>query len=470
MKRRIFLQQTGMIGMGFLGLNAFLEACTGPGTGRKSVMTLSDGYGPLIPDPNRIMNLPKGFSYQMIAQEGETMSDGLFHPGRADGMATFALENGKILLICNHEISPDDPEQGAFGEQYELLEKVSSEQFYDYGRGIMPCLGGTTSMLIDPETGQVEKSWMSLAGTIRNCAGGPTPWGSWLTCEENTNLADDQLEQNHGYVFEVPATAEISMAAPIPIKAMGRFNHEAVAVDPKTGIVYETEDQGDSLIYRYIPIEPGNLHAGGKLQALVVNGRPGLDTRNWPDTLVGGEEMPYKQPLTVSWIDMDDVESPEDDLRVRGYEAGAARFARGEGIWFGDGELYFACTNGGRIQAGQVFRYQPSPFEGTPEETNQPGVLELFLESDNSDLLKSCDNLTIADSGHIFLCEDQNSARIVGVSPSGDLYHFAHNVGYESEFAGAVFSPDGKFLFVNLQVPGITLAITGPWKQSDSIS
>ncbi len=470
MKRRIFLQQTGMIGVGFLGLSAFLEACAGPETGRKSIMTLSDGYGPLVPDPKGIMNLPQGFSYQIIAKEGETMEDGLRHPGRADGMATFALENGKILLICNHEISPDDPELGAYGAEYELLGMVDPEQFYDYGNGVMPCLGGTTSMLIDPKTGQVEQSWMSLAGTVRNCAGGPTPWGSWLTCEENTNRANDILEQDHGYVFEVPATDEISIAPPIPIKAMGRFNHEAVAVDPKTGIVYETEDRGDSLIYRYIPVEPGNLHAGGKLQALVVNGRPGLDTRNWPDTLMGGEEMPYKEPLAVSWVDMDDVESPEDDLRFRGYEAGAARFARGEGIWFGDGELYFACTNGGRIQAGQIFRYQPSPFEGRPEEVNQPGVLELFLESDSTELLKSCDNLTIADSGHIFLCEDQDSARIVGVSPNGDLYHFAHNVGYDSEFAGATFSPDGTFLFVNLQVPGITLAITGPWKQGDSIS
>lgn len=458
-----------MIGMGFLGLNAFLEACTGPESARKSIMALSDGYGPLVPDPSGIINLPEGFSYQVIAEKGEVMADGLLHPGRADGMATFVLENGKILLVCNHEISPGDPEEGAFGESYELLDKVAPEQLYDYGRGLMPCLGGTTSMLIDPATGKVEKSWMSLAGTIRNCAGGPTPWGSWLTCEENTARAGEELEQDHGYIFEVPATADVSMAVPTPIKAMGRFNHEAVAVDPKTGIVYETEDQGDSLIYRYLPTEPGNLLAGGKLQALVVNGRPGLDTRNWPDTIAGGE-MPYKEPLAVSWIDIHDVESPEDDLRIQGYEAGAARFARGEGIWFGDGELYFACTNGGRIQAGQIFRYQPSPFEGTPEEANQPGVLELFLESDSTELLKSCDNLTIADSGHIFLCEDQISPRIVGVTPSGELYHFAHNVGYESEFAGAAFSPDGNYLFVNIQVPGITLAITGPWKQGDSIS
>ncbi len=460
MKRRIFIQQTGLASLGFWGLSALLESCTSP-AGKTAVFAPTTGYGPLMPDPKGIVNLPEGFTYQVIATRGQTMSDGLRHPGKADGMATFAAPDGKVLLICNHEISAGDAEEGPFGDGYELLENVPSDHLYDYGRGLLPCLGGTTTLLFDPATGKVEKSWLSLAGTIRNCAGGLTPWGSWLSCEENTAVAGEELEKNHGYVFEVPATTEIGLAEPFPLKEMGRFNHEAVAVDPRTGIVYETEDRGDGLFYRFIPNEPGKLRAGGKLQALVVRDQPAFDTRNWPDTPT---PLPTRQPLAVSWIDIDNVESPDDDLRIKGFEAGAARFARGEGIWFGDEELYFACTNGGSIKAGQVFRYRPGEFEGEENEAEGPGTLELFLEPNNTQLLESCDNLTIAPSGHLFLCEDKDSPRIVGVSPAGDLYHFAHNVGYESEFAGATFSPDGKHLFVNIQHPGLTLAITGPWE------
>ena len=123
---------------------------------------------------------------------------------------------------------------------------------------------------------------------------------------------------------------------------MGRFNHEAIAVDPKTGIVYQTEDRHDGLLYRFIPNVKGQLARGGKLQALVVEDAAALDTRNWEE-----QRVPVGSKLTVRWLEMDEVESPKDDLRQRGFAKGAARFARGEGMWYAEGSIYFACTNGG---------------------------------------------------------------------------------------------------------------------------
>ena len=218
---------------------------------------LDPGYGPLLPDSEGILNLPEGFSYRIISRKGDPMTDGFFVPGRGDGMAAFAGPDGKIIVIRNHEISPGDKEQGPFGENLELLSKLSEADLYDYGRGNLPCLGGTSTFVYNPASGEIETEYLSLIGTIRNCAGGPTPWNSWITCEENTSIANSKLEKNHGYNFEVPASATPLLTKPQPIKEMGRFNHEAVCVDPSTHIVYQTEDRGDGLIYRYLPNTKG---------------------------------------------------------------------------------------------------------------------------------------------------------------------------------------------------------------------
>lgn len=302
---------------------------------------------------------------------------------------------------------------------------------------------------------------MSLSGTYRNCAGGVTPWGSWLTCEEDvTTKEEDNVEQDHGYVFEVPAKHK-GLVEPVPIKATGRFNHEAVAVDPKSGVVYLTEDRNDGLIYRFIPNEKENLLAGGKLQALVIKDQKEFDTRNWDETTIKLNEK-----LEVVWLDVDDVLSPKDDLRLRGFEAGAARFARGEGMWMGDDEVYFACTNGGNARFGQIFKYQLSPNEGTAQETEQPATLELYAESEDKSVLHMCDNVTIAPWGDVFLCEDNGELNhIKGINKKGEIYTFACNRSSESELTGAVFSPSGKTLFVNVQENGDVVAITGPWNE-----
>ena len=454
-----------MVSLGFVGLQTFLattlDSCSEyykPTRGN----LLNDRYGKLKKDPAGILNLPEGFSYKIIARRGQPMSDGLVHPDKPDGMATFAGKNGKIILIRNHELMPTN--FSAFGKEYELLEKADPQLMYDMRRGNLPCTGGTTTLIINESTLEVEKSWLSLGGTLRNCAGGPTPWGSWISCEEIVVPATNGYEYGHGYNFEVPATEGGEIAPPIPLKAMGQFNHEAVCVNPKTGIVYQTEDRDDGLIYRFIPNVPGKLHEGGKLQALAIKGASMSSARNWrSDELT----FPMSQLLDVEWVDLEHVHDLEDDdLRRRGRMKGATIFARGEGMWFGNNEIYFACTSGGYTKTGQIFRYIPSPHEGTPQEDSKPGRLELFLEPNNTDLLRHCDNLTVAPWGDVVFCEDNERPRTFGVTSDGQFYKIAESIRYKSEFAGGVFSPSGKTYFINIQHAGLTLAIQGPWQNT----
>ena len=414
-------------------------------------------YGPLSNDVNGILNLPEGFSFKTIARAGKKMDDGFFRPDKPDGMATFAgSHEDEVILLCNHELMPAD--LGPFGSNGRLLKNLPENKIYDLGKDGNLCNGGVTTMVYDEKEGKLTQSFLSLAGTLRNCAGGKTPWGSWISCEEIVTSPNDKLIKDHGFNFEVKATSTPHISDPIPLIDMGKFNHEAVCIDPKTSIVYQTEDRPDGLIYRFIPNTKQKLQDGGKLQVLVVKDQQGLDTRNWVEPIVE-----IGQKLEVEWMDIDDVLSPEDDLRVRGFNNGAAVFARGEGMWFGEGELYFACTNGGPKRNGQVFKYTLSRYEGQPDESEHPGKLELFVESDHEDLLQNCDNLTIAPWGDVIVCEDNMQPKIIGITPEGRLYHIAENIGYKSEFAGITFSPSGKTLFVNIQHEGMTLAITGPW-------
>ncbi|HMG94424.1 MAG TPA: alkaline phosphatase PhoX, partial [Chryseolinea sp.] len=336
--RREFIRSSAMVGLGFLGLYKFSIAQDLPTSNNV-------GYGPLLPDPKGVFNLPKGFTYQVISKQGNTMSDGFLVPGNADGMATFKAKNDRTIIIRNHENTALDLRNGPFGKTNELLSKIDGKKFYDYGSGKTPGLGGTTTLIYNHTTKKVEKEFLSLAGTIRNCAGGPTPWDTWITCEESVERANGTLEKDHGYTFEVPANENGGIAEPLPIKGMGRFNHEAVAVDPKTGIVYLTEDDGEGLIYRFIPKTRSKLLQGGKLQALVFREQRSYDTRNWAG--ISPNIIEPKRKFQVNWIDLEDIESPRNDLRHRGFIKGAARFARGEGMWYGNNEIYFACTNGG---------------------------------------------------------------------------------------------------------------------------
>lgn len=447
--------------MGFAGLSTSLAR----GSTASLLSSLSQragldpalGFGPLIEDPRGILDLPQGFSYHIFSRTGERMDDGLSVPGKHDAMGAFpyinndgSIDPDRTVIVRNHEIEDAHKTTGPFKHIDDLL-GFDHAKLYDAGHG-RPSRGGTTTMVYNTKSKSLESHWMSLAGTERNCAGGITPHNTWLTCEETASVKGERFEQDHGYVFEVPVTTTPSLADPTPIKAMGRFMHEACCTDPRTGIVYMTEDRHDGLIYRYVPMDRDNLHAGGKLQTLRVDHTPSFDTRNWDSINVKPNE-----PVTASWITLDDVESPSDDLRYRGFNAGAARFARGEGMWWGNNGAYFAATTGGRGYHGQIWRLIPDPVNGVDR-------LELFAEPKDPSVLHRADNVSFSPWGDLVVCEDENEPpRMLGITPDGEFYIIGRNATSNSEFAGATFSPDGSTLFVNIQNPGYTLAITGPW-------
>ncbi|MEL1251308.1 alkaline phosphatase PhoX [Aurantiacibacter gilvus] len=407
-------------------------------------MATTRGYGELVPDPAGIVDLPEGFSYRVISRLGDQMDDGFTVPDDADGMGCFDLGNGEIGLVRNHELSMSQDGGGVVGPAYDT-----------FARSLLPLPGGTTTVVLDERTLEVKRQYRSLAGTINNCAGGVTPWGSWLSCEEDVTLPDGRANRDHGYVFEVPADAP-GLVDPVPLKAMGRFKHEAACVDPATGAVYMTEHRDESLLYRFIPNVPGRLAEGGRLQALAIAGIP--DTTNY-----------YRRDIelgdwhTASWVDLDNPEAPDDDLRFRGAAAGASIFHSNEGIHMGEGEFYFCATYGGAVREGQIFRVRPG-------RDGEPDMVQLFFETADPEQFSFGDNLTIAPNGHLMVCEDQyNRVRpinhIRGITRQGAVYPFAR-MDLDTEWAGVCYAPDGQTMFVNIQRPTMTLAITGPWLPS----
>jgi secreted PhoX family phosphatase len=263
---------------------------------------------------------------------------------------------------------------------------------------------------------------------------------------------------------------------------MGRFYHEAVAVDPRTGFVYLSEDRDDGLLYRFRPavvtsgekrpqdLAVGDLQKGGVLEALRIAGKDSVLTQNWKtrDFLPGRKHS--VQWVTIPHVDPDvDMErDPSNEsvdplerpartaplsVRAQGFRLGAAQFARGEGMLYAHGSVYLTCTNGGATRDGQVWRLETAQQK-----------LSLMVEPNDEALLEGPDNLTLAPNGDLLVCEDgRGDDYVVGITPAGKFYRFARDVQGTSELAGACFSPDGQTFFVNTQNPGITFAIQGPW-------
>lgn len=441
--RRSFLRNGGIaLGAGvtmagpFQALTARGAAAQSPqrgGKGNGNGRTFSPDYGPLYPTKDQttgeeLIALPRGFEYITYGRTGDIMTDGKPTPSAHDGMGSFRFGD-RVQLVRNHEQGNNAP---AF-----------TDPAYDPNAN-----GGTTNLTFDPDAGQWISSYASLSGTIRNCAGGITPWGSWLTCEE-TGVGPgfgNTFQEPHGFVFEVPADG---MGNPVPLKDMGRFSHEAAAVDPASGIVYETEDSGDdSGFYRFIPNKPGDLAAGGELQMLkigetTVNTKPAGTGETWTE---------------VSWVPIADPTTADTGLSTaaQGIAQGAAMFSRLEGIWYGAGKIYFDSTSGGPVGKGQIFEYDPVAE-----------TLTVIYASTSAATLESPDNLCFSPRGGIMLCEDGSGTDFLrGLTVDGQIFDFAKNLTSGGEWAGATFEPkNGNWLFVNIQSPGITFAITGPWRQ-----
>lgn len=392
-----------------------------------------EGYGPLIDQGD--LALPKGFTYKIISRQGDPMSDGNPTPGIFDGMAAFDGPGNTTVLIRNHENrrrSGETPVLVPAGLRYD------SDASYN---------AGNTKVVVAPDL-EVISSFAILGGTSTNCAGGQMPWGSWVTCEE----VFDDGDQPHGYAFEIDADAGGPVPA-VPIKQVGRFVHEACAF--AGGRLYETEDRGDSCFFRYTPDRrirrPGDLLASdGDLEALVIDGHPTVNTNTgWP---VG-------QSFPVSWVKIDEPDPATNTVREEAQSKGAAIFNRQEGIWTGDhGKLYFDCTDGGAAGRGQIWEYD-----------HRNDTITLVYESPGAHELKNPDNLVVAPTGDVLLCEDSSAPQFLrGLTVGGEVYDFARTITGNSEFCGACFDPRGRVLFVNQQgdrdgEPGVTYAIKGPW-------
>jgi uncharacterized protein len=453
--RRRFTQGSIAVGGGLAlaGPISALTARAAEGRSRRSA-----GYGPLRPTPEEdsgvaYIALPPGFRYRVISRQNEPMDDGNPTPGIFDGMAAYRGRSGSTILIRNHENR---------SRPGEIEVKVPAGKRYDQDPNVR---GGNTKLVVSRDR-RVTESFAVLGGTHTNCAGGVTPWGSWISCEEIFNYGS--VEGNrvpgsgvpHGYSFEIPADAD-GPVDPIPILAAGRFSHEAVAwLD---GALYETEDRDNAAFYRFLPRrrprESGDLASfGGTLEALVVRGRPNFDA----NTANPGETFP------VEWVTIEEPNPPQDTVRQEAQSKGAAIFDRTEGAWASDGRVYFDCTTGGEAQLGQLWEYRPEGKSG--------GRLKLIYESTSAATLESPDNVVVVPgTGDVFLQEDSSGEQFVrGVTRSGEIYDFAQSALNETEFCGGTFSPDGRTFFLNQQgergapSPGpaleaLTYAIWGPF-------
>jgi len=461
--RRRFVQGSAAVGGGLMlgGPLSALAARSAEGARARA-----SGYGQLSPTPDQDtgaewIELPPGFKYRIISRQGEEMDDGNPTPGIFDGMAAYPGNGGETILIRNHENR---------SRPGEIEVVVPQGKRYDKDPNVR---GGNTKLVVKRR--QLEESFAVLGGTHTNCAGGLTPWNTWITCEEIFNYGSSESQTTppgtpHGYAFEIPADAT-KPVQPVEINAAGRFSHEAVAW--LGGALYETEDRGDAAFYRFVPDrrprEHGDLASfDGELQALVVRNRPNFDA----NTASPGESYP------VEWVTIEDPDPPSDTVRAEAQAKDAAIFDRTEGIWTSDDRVYFDCTTGGEAQLGQVWEFKP---RGKDE-----GRLRLIYESTSLEDLENPDNLVVVPaSGDMFLQEDSDGENFVrGVNRKGEIYDFARSLINIGEFCGGCFSADGRTFFLNQQgdrqddpgtdplnppdeTAGVTYAIWGPFDEAD---
>jgi secreted PhoX family phosphatase len=464
--RRTFLQGAGALAAG-VAIGGPLQAFAARAALGAPVRTT--GYGELVDKGD--LFLPQGFRYRVISQQGDLMSDGHPTPSRFDGMVAFRRGDDETILMRNHENKRRLTPAGPFSPANEIDVVVPDELRYDPN----PLWNAGVVRLV-VEDRKVEDSRAVLGGTTHNCAGGPTPWKSWITCEELFQpppAPAGPVSERHGYIFEVDTRRKAPTAA-VPVTSAGRFEHEAVAwLD---GVLYETEDRPSACFYRYIPsstpAKAGDLASAnsGQLQALVVSGFPNLDTRTasgWP----GGVGAIHP----VEWVTVPEPDPATDaagqGVRFQSQAQGAAIFARTEGCWASRKKIYFDCTTGGGTTVtpapdgnGQVFALDPVS-----------NTLTLVYQSTGPVSLAKPDNMVLARTGDLFLCEDNpvtltQPNRIIGLTRDGAVFEFARAGTNPTEFCGVCFDPNGKTMYVNQQgnadgAMGVTYAIWGPWKR-----
>ncbi|MFG3497224.1 alkaline phosphatase PhoX [Streptomyces sp. NPDC047928] len=456
--RRQILARTGASVAGIAFTGALSELFAGTATaGDRSGHGHSGtyGYGPLVPDPAGLLDLPHGFRYRVLSREGDPLRSGEGTvPGNHDGMGAFAGRRGRVHLVRNHE----NGRGAALG-----VPAVPGLTYDPAARG------GCTTLTLNGG-GDMLGERVSLAGTAANCAGGHTPWGTWLSCEESEDRAGTHgYTKDHGFVFEVDP-ADPHRTGAVPLTAMGRFQHEAIAVDPRRGIVYETEDAFErpfGLFYRFLPHRPlggtGSLRAGGALEAMRVPGVPDLSAVQETGTAFDG----------VEWVPVPDSQARQTPIRLQDFgPQGVTHAQKLEGCYWGGRSVYFVSSYARAAQGsaadhfGQVWRYEPDRCRLTLVVVFGPGT-DVRLPGE------SPDNICLTPGGGLMVCEDGDGAQhVYGLTRRGEVYAMARNaksIGTPSEpvwgeFTGVTFSPDGGTMYVNCYRPGTTFAVTGPWR------
>ena len=475
----------------FIAVVAALQSRRASGAARASQI-VEGPYGPLheardLETGLPLILLPEGFQYRTYSWSGDSMTNGVPTPDQHDGMGVIATHGrGDTLqatIVRNHERASGSP--------------IAAPSLYDASSGkvgTLPAGGTTTLQFRGRQWASVEPS---LGGTIYNCAGGATPWGTWLSCEETVIDLTPQGGRRHGYVFEVRAQAAETTAK--PIVDMGRMKHEAVAVDPATKIAYLTEDNpGNSCFYRFIPRDasgvPGSYEAGGRLQAPRVVGRPNVDLRR---PALGDVHR-------IEWVDIEHPDADPGSLPsgksragdagsgpfLQAAAAGGLRMSKVEGVCHRGGKMYIVDSEAGVNILGRVGHGDGAIWELEPTE----GTLRAIFVSGRQLVADNIDNITVSPRGGLLLAEDGDpvidrygpGTRVIGITDDGDSYAFAKNVirldmaqivkagkripprDYRAEeWAGCCFDANGEVLFVNIQTPGITFAIWGPWERGN---
>ncbi|GAA1505059.1 PhoX family protein [Sphaerisporangium rubeum] len=454
------LLRTGAAGSLGIAVVGSFEAIAGPAAAQTAAAHGVTGYGPLVADPAGLLALPRGFSYTIVAEAGKTLLDtGEPTPSDADGTGVFRSRDG-FVLVNNHEIGGSEP----------------------YGVPPLPGLtydpgarGGTTNIVVD-HRGKRVREYVSVAGTHNNCAGGVTPWETWLTCEETEQKAGGVYQKDHGYVFEVDPSDQKANQDPVALKFLGRYSHEAVAVDPRTDAIYLTEDASgpNGLYFRWVPPQ-GFKGRKGALRKLALS--PGGDTAGKLQAMScskGGKHIPdlslATQPGTtykVTWVDVPDRDAKTVSVRKQFTDDQVTRSRKLEGAWWGDGGAYFVASYARNADGsvnehdGQVWFYDPRS-----ETVTLKTIFGVNPDPEADTHYDGPDNITVSPYGGIILAEDgEGVSHLVGVTKNGTPFPMARNEQSDSEFTGPVFSQDGKILFANIQSPGYVFAITGPWRR-----
>lgn len=346
--------------------------------------------GPLGDPDAEGLRLPAGFTARKLATSGEDVDGTSYEWHHApDGGATFGTEDGGWIYVSNAEL---------------------------------PIVGGVGALRFDASGGIVD-AYRILDRTNVNCAGGPTPWHTWLSCEERAQ----------GLVFETDPWGEVSA---IERSALGVFKHEAVTVDPERWHLYLSEDEGDGVFYRFRPAA--------------------MNDAGFPDLTAGTLEVAeVAGDGAVTWHELPDPQNTMG-MGTRNQVSAATRFDGGEGLWYHDGVVYLSTKGDTRVWAYDVVAQTIAVLYDGEAISDPP--------------LTGVDNVTVSCCGDVLVAEDGGSMQIVAILPSGELKPLVQVVGQDdSEITGPAFDPSGTRLYFSSQRgttgSGFTYEITGPFHE-----